>query len=136
MSRAFQLSEGQLQCFAGLKEKGHSAETVLPFTKEADAREEPTVVRAGEAPLRIYKNEYDKPKVSYWPVNSSCVIKDGDPRITDLEQMMESIDENELDKIPPTFAGSLSSLGDPFLTADEASSSSKDDPSSADKDDQ
>ena len=50
------------------------ARDVLPFTQEADAHLENTWVRAGGAPLRIYKNDYDKQPTSYVPDRPSCRI--------------------------------------------------------------
>lgn len=122
-----------------MKEIGASAETVLPFAKGADARTELTFGRVGEAPLRIYKNEYDKPPVSYWPAPSSCVIKEGDPGFASFEKAIETIKEKGWDKGPRTASGILQSqpsLGIAHPTAEDASSSSKDDPLLASKDDQ
>lgn len=102
--RIFQLSEDQIEHFAALKEVGGSAETVLPFAKESDSRTENNFVRVEEAPLRIYKNEYDKPPPSSWP-RYSCVIKQGDPGFASFEETMKAIEEIGLDQIPPTFSG-------------------------------
>lgn len=67
-----QLSEQQLKSFSGLSGAGAGAETVLPFVQEPDAHVETIWVKVGEAPLRIYKNEYDKtPPVLMFPL-SSC----------------------------------------------------------------
>ena len=68
----------------------------LPFTKEAGARIENTWVRAGEAPLRIYKNEYDKPPVSYRPEPPRCVISQDTwfPR-TDKEHEWDGLDSQK-----------------------------------------
>ena len=104
--RTFQLSENQIEHFAGLKELDGSAETVLPFAREADARTEKSFVRVGQT-LRIYKNEYDKPAPSDWPTRSSCVIKQGDPndpRAASLEEAMKFVKEQGWDK-KPTFSG-------------------------------
>lgn len=46
----------------------------LPFTQEADALLVDTWVRVGEPPLRFFKNDYDKPPVSYVPKRPSCII--------------------------------------------------------------
>ena len=46
----------------------------LPFTQEADARIVNTCVRVGDPPLRYFKNDYDKPPVSYIPKRPSCTI--------------------------------------------------------------
>lgn len=78
-SYAFQLSENQLKSFVDLGITGEAvkipgAENVLPFAKDPDARTEPTYVTAGEAPLRIYKNEYDMPPIEYAPEESGCVV--------------------------------------------------------------
>lgn len=136
-SRAFQLSENQVECFAALSESTASVETILPFAKEADARTERTFVRAEEAPLRIYKTEYDKPDVFNWPTRSSCIVRAGDPGAASYDAMMKRIEEKGLDKTP-TFSGDISSFS-PLLnlssTAEETSSSSKDDPLSGNKND-
>ena len=100
-ARAFQLSENQLKCFAKLgiaddAAKLANTETVLPFAKEIDARTELTFVREGEAPLRIYKNEYDRPPVSYAPSNQNCVITH-DER---LENAMKIVQEKGWNKQP------------------------------------
>ncbi|CAF9929375.1 MAG: hypothetical protein ALECFALPRED_004305 [Alectoria fallacina] len=102
--RTFQLSENQIEHFAALKGLDSSAETVLPFAREADARIEKSFVRVGQT-LRIYKNEYDKPAPSDWPTQSSCVIRQGDPRAASLEEAMRFIKEQGLDKKSPTFSG-------------------------------
>ena len=109
---------------------GNPAEIVLPFAKEADARTEKTVVRVAEAPLRIYKNEYDKPPVSHWPARSSCVIMEGDPGAASFDKAMETIKEKGWDKAPRTapFADFQPPLFSAYPTIDESSSSSKDDP--------
>ncbi len=77
----------------------------------------------GEAPLRIYKNEYDKLAVAHWPVRSSCVVKAGDPGAASFDNAMKIIKENGWDKIDPRTA----------WPEEEASSSSNDDPPSAKK---
>lgn len=136
LSITFQLSEKQLGNFAGLKEKGATAEIVLPFAEEAGVRTESPVVRVGEGPLRIYKNEYDKPPVSHWPVRSSCVIKEGDPGFASFEKAIETIEEKGWDKGPGTASGALQpppSLGSAHPTAEDAS---KDDPLLASKEDE
>lgn len=79
-SHAFQLSEKQLKCFADLGIAGGAAKiagagTVLPFAKDLGARMELTFEEAWEGPLRIYKNEYDIPPVSYCPQSTGCVIR-------------------------------------------------------------
>ena len=38
-----------------------SADSFIPFTQEADAHNEGLWIWPGEKPLRIYKNDYDKP---------------------------------------------------------------------------
>ena len=50
-----------------------SEETLIPFAQEPEAHTVNTWVRAGEAPLRIYKNGYDKPPPSYVPAYDNCV---------------------------------------------------------------
>ncbi len=94
---AFQLSETQLRSFASLgatddAAKSTGVEAVLPFIEEPNARTEPTFVRTGDAPLRIYKNDYDKQPVSYVPKNRHCVIRQGDetdPRAAAWEETMK-----------------------------------------------
>ena len=101
---AFQLSENQLKSFADLGTTGETvktvgAENVLPFVKEPDARTELTFVRAGQAPLRIYKNEYDMPPIE----ESGCVVTE-DER---YERAMKIVQEEGLYKqarrYPPLF---------------------------------
>ena len=78
-SEAFQLSEEQLQGFADLSRpdddaaKTIGAETLLPFAQEPAARTELTFGHVEDPPLRIYKNEYDQPPVSYYPRRRRCV---------------------------------------------------------------
>ncbi len=91
-------------------------------------------MKVGEPPLRIYKNEYDKPFPSNWQARPSCVIKQGDPGAASYERMMEMIVEKGWDKTP-TFNGDISTFSSTLLTAEEASSS-KDDSPSASKPDQ
>ena len=98
-SQAFQLSEKQLNSFADLGAADDVAnipyaDTVLPFATEPDARTELTFVKVGEAPLRIYKNEYDKQPVSWLPEYSSCVITE-DER---MEKAMKIVQENGWNK--------------------------------------
>ena len=98
-AHAFQLSQKQLKCFADLGIAGDaakiaSAEAVLPFVKETDARIELTFARVGEAPLQIYKNEYDKPPLSYPPLNSDCVKLQDEK----FDEAMKIVKENGWDK--------------------------------------
>ena len=77
-SQAFQISEKQLQDFADLSRPGDAAktigaETLLPFAQEPAARTELTFGHVEDPPLRIYKNEYDQPPVSYYPRRRRCV---------------------------------------------------------------
>ena len=139
---AFQLSEKQLKSFADLGIADGVAnipcvDTVLPFAKESDARTELTFGRVGEAPLRIYKNEYDKPPVSYLEEVPSCVIPADDIR---MEKVMKIVEENGWDKEPltyPPFPGFLQANvfpGNANLSRDGASSSSpKEGPPSANR---
>ena len=127
-SYAFQLSEKQLKRFASLGVAGNAAtfagaETVLPFAKESDARTELTFGKAGEAPLRIYKNEYDQPPVSYLPEGGSCVITQDDR----LEKAMKFVQE-----MYPALFQDRPSLRDAYLPS-EGASSSKEGPPSASK---
>ena len=78
-NKAFQLSEKQLQLFADLSRpsdaaKNNKAKTLLPFAKEPAARTEFTFAHVDDAPLRIYKNDYDQPPVSHSP-RANCVIR-------------------------------------------------------------
>lgn len=141
-SCAFQLSEIQLQDFADLSRASDvdgsvGADTRLPFFKELNARIEPTFVRVGEAPLRIYKNEYDKYPVSFIPKRPSCVITEGDPRAASMKEAMRFIKEIDRDKptgTPSRPFQSQPSLWSAYPTPEEASSSSsRDDPSPANK---
>lgn len=98
-NHAFQLSENQLQGFANLGIADNAAgiagaETLLPFAKNPDARTELTFARAGQAPLRIYKNEYDRPPFSYVPLQQNCVIRHDEG----LEEALRVIKENGWDK--------------------------------------
>lgn len=69
------------------------AREFLPFTQEADAQMENTWVRAGEPPLRIYKNDYDKPPTSYIPERPSCRI--------DFDEAWKIIEEKGWNKLDP-----------------------------------
>lgn len=57
---------------AGYTINSPSAETFLPFAQEPAARREPTFITIGEAPLLIYKNEYDQQPPEF-PERPSCV---------------------------------------------------------------
>lgn len=121
---AFQLSEQQLKSFAGLGIAGNvdkptDAETILPFVKRPDARTEPTFVRLGEDPLRIYKNDYDKQPTCPIPRNQSCIIKADSELGKKMERMMNSLHED----YPALFQHPPSSQ-DAYLARDAASSSS------------
>ena len=134
-SSAFQLSENQLKSFANLGSRGDapnptSAETILPFAKEQDARTESIISVLGRPPVRIYKNDYDKQPVTVAPRTQGCVIKRGDPRFPSMENMMKVVVENELNRAPTnpqTIARSEPSLQNTSSPADDAASSSKDD---------
>lgn len=69
------------------------ARDVLPFTQEADAHLEYTFVRAGEPPLRIYKNDYDKQPTSYIPERPSCRIP--------FDEAWKIIEEKGWNKLDP-----------------------------------
>ena len=124
-SRAFQLSIGQLERFANLGRPGDAArsvdaETVLPFAEEANARTEFTFRSRGEPPLRIYKNEYDKPPFWGLPVRKSCVIRKGDPRFESWEETMKIVKEKGWVKEPSDQSNAASSSkGDPHATKDK-----------------
>lgn len=139
---AFQLSEKQLKSFAdlGITEGVANipcADTVLPFAKETNARTELTFVRVGEAPLRIYKNEYDKQPISYLEEVPSCVIPADDER---MKMAWKIVEENGWDKEPlayPPLPGLLQANvfpGNADPSRDGASSSSpKEGPPSANR---
>ena len=134
---AFQLSDRQLQDFADLSRVSDAdgsigAGTLLPFSKELNARIEPTFTRKGEAPLRIYKNEYDKYPVSLLPKRPNCVITEDDPRGASMKELMKTIKEKGWDTL---YRPVQASPWDPNLNPKEASSSSKDSPSRANKED-
>ena len=74
---------------ASLKDVRISAETVLLFTKEDDTRTEKNIVRVGEVPFRIYKNEYDQDPASDWPAHSSCVVRQGDPGAASFDKAVD-----------------------------------------------
>ena len=134
---AFQLSEKQLKIFADLGIAGGTAnsanaETILPFTKEPDARVEPTFATMGEAPLRIYKNEYDKPPAPFYPKRMNCVIT-ADER---FDRAMKIIEEKGWDREPRTYPALFQdrpSIRDAYSAGDGAASSSKDGSPSANK---
>lgn len=133
---AFQLSQNQLTDFMNLGRAGDSvtksnAETVIPFNKEPDARTEYTSTRVGEPPLRIYKNEYDKPPTSLWPKRPSCIIKRGDPRAAYIEETIKMVEEKGWDKHHPNGL----SLRDAFSPANASFSSPKEDPPSVNEKD-
>ena len=102
-TQAFQLSDTQLEHFAQLRQahdvaKGVSAETLLPFTKEPNARVEPTNVEMGQPPLRIFKNEYDKPRPMLPLPKRKCVIRGGDkndPRAAKMEEVVAAIKRHD-----------------------------------------
>ncbi|CAF9935560.1 MAG: hypothetical protein ALECFALPRED_006476 [Alectoria fallacina] len=139
---AFHLSENQLKCFANLGRAGDvakiaGAETVLPFAKEPDARIEPTFVRAGEAPLRIYKNEYDKPPVSHLPAYEEKCVKTGDEGLGVLfDEAMRIVKEKGWDQYSrtnPALFELQPSVRDAYSARDEASSSKEGSPSATKK---
>lgn len=135
VAHAFQLSEKQLNCFAdlgitGVAAKKTGAETVLPFAKEPDARIELTFVRVGEAPLRVYKNEYDKPPLWYPPLHSGCVERQDEI----FDEAMKIVKEKGWDKEPrthPALFQDRPSLRDAYSASDGTSFSSKDGSDSA-----
>ena len=51
--------------------------------------------------LRMYMNEYDRSRVSYWPAHTSCVIKQGDPRAASFDKAMKIIKTIGGDQQPP-----------------------------------
>ena len=107
-THAFQLSQNQLKCFANLSIRGDAAKTVggdqvLPFAQEPHARKECTFVTdEDEAPLRIYKNEYDKQPVAPAGMNSNCVVKMDSKEGKRGEETMRIIEEKGWNKPPPT----------------------------------
>ena len=88
----------------------------------------------GEAPLRIYKNEYDKPPVSFPLVERNCVIKEGTEEGIKMEKIMKIVEENGWDKEARTYP--VLFQNNPILrewhSAGDGASSSKDDASSKD----
>ena len=93
------------------------ARDVLPFAQEADTHFENTWVRAGEPPLRIYKNDYDKPPVSYVPDHPSCRIS--------FDETWKIIEEKGWNRLDPKSYHATASRtaqgqsGDTDLRADE-----------------
>lgn len=72
---------------------------MLPFAKDADARTELTFVKLGEPPLRIYKNEYDKPPASLLPEPCLVIMQDDTTgRYERLDEMIRTVKENGWDK--------------------------------------
>ena len=142
-THAFQLSEKQLSSFSDLGMTGGAArgidpQSLLPFAKGHNARTEPTVIRNGEAPLRIYKNDYDKPPVAYITEQPRCVITEDDPRAASLENAMNIVEENGWNRAPtnpqmvPQYGQSLRDI---LCPGDDSASSSKDDAPPANKKD-
>ncbi|KAF6227183.1 hypothetical protein HO133_008625 [Letharia lupina] len=132
-ARAYQLSEQQLKSFADLgiagdAAKSAGAETVLPFAKEPDARTELTFAKVGKAPLRIYKNEYDQPPVSYLPEDPGCVKMGDGESGAKFDDLMKFVQEKGWDRAPtyPAPFESQPSLRDAYSARDGASFSSKD----------
>ena len=132
-SRAFQLSEKQLQCFADLRRPGDpakniGAETTLPpFVQEPAARTELIVVTAGEPPLRIYKNEYDQPPVTLYPKRRKCVNRQlpvSVPETMDIARKRERMDQARTHHFGPLPVSPSTGKNAPL---------SKDDQPSADK---
>ncbi|CAF9930845.1 MAG: hypothetical protein ALECFALPRED_004741 [Alectoria fallacina] len=77
-SRAYQLSSQQMARFSDLSNPHSaaqlpSAESVLPFTQEVDAHTERTWTWTNGRPVRIYKNDYDKPPPACY--SDHCVMK-------------------------------------------------------------
>lgn len=129
---AFQLSEAQLTSFADLAATDRattlaSAGSILPFVKEPEALTVPTVTGMGEAPLRIYKSEYDKPPPILRLPEENCVVMQGDendPRAASMEKAWRDVREKFPELLRPET--------DPQDTKSSASgpSSSKDGPPS------
>ena len=93
-SQAFQLSEKQLECLVDLSRPGDpakniGAESLLPFTQEPGARTEPTFAHVEDLPLRIYKNKYDQPPVSYLPKSHKCVYFDEEGSAASVREAKE-----------------------------------------------
>ena len=142
-SSAFQLSENQLKSLANLGSAGGastpaSAETILPFAKEQDARTEFIISELGRPPVRIYKNDYDQQPATVLPPRQSCVVMKGDPRFASMENVMKVVKERGLNRAPtdpqiaPRSGQSLQNTSSP---ADDAASSSKDNKPTANKKD-
>ena len=96
---AFEISRKQLNSFTSLgvpdpSAKSSSAEAILPFAKEPDTRTKLAYVRAGEGPLRIYKNHYDKPPIAYISEETDCcVFGQDDERAAPLEYAFKRLKE-------------------------------------------
>ena len=142
-SYAFQLSESQLKCFASLGSASDapnpaSAESVLPFAKEQEARTESIISKMGGPPALIYKNNYDKQPLTVVPPTQSCVVMKGDPRFASMENIMKVVVKNGWNQAPtnPQMApGSGQSLQDASSPPEDAASSSKNDASRTNKKD-
>lgn len=119
--------------------KPSSAGAILPFAKEPDARTELAYVKAGEGPLRIYKNDYDKPPTAYISKESDCVFREDDKRAAPIEETIKRLKEgyyqDALAADPNPSASQISFYGAATGVAEQtpSSSSSKDDAPSADK---
>ena len=97
-SHAFQLSAQQITRFSSLgksEDIAHLPHVVdfLPFTREPGAHMKKTWVRPGEAPVHVYKNDYDMPPPSnrptrpratncYWPILESKPLTVEEPHST------------------------------------------------------
>ena len=147
---AFQLSDKQLKSFASLgtadkAARAPDAVTVIPFVKEKFTRTEHTYVTNQSTPLRIYKNEYDKPPVCPWLMSTKCVVRLGDksdPRAAIMEKAMKEVprlmkefEQDQERHKQAALSQSESSLEDTSSPADgPASSLKKDEPSTNKKD--
>lgn len=99
VSYAYQLSSQQIACFSRLSKPEHTAqlpkaEPLLPFAQEPYTQIKNTWVRAGESPLRIYKNEYDKPPPSYIPARPSCVQSQDEGKLVSFDEAVKIVKEN------------------------------------------
>ncbi|KAF6230551.1 hypothetical protein HO133_004895 [Letharia lupina] len=102
----YQLSSHQIACFSTLskpKEAGQlsGAENPLPFTQEPNAHLENTWVRKGEAPLRIYKNDYDKPPPSWVPAHPSCTQTHDEGLLVSFDEARGIVKEKGWDRLEP-----------------------------------
>ena len=106
VSYAYQISSRQIACFSDLGKSENarqllSAESPFLLPQEPNARIEKTWVRAGEAPLRVYKNHYDKPPPSYASAAPSCVQRHDEGIPVSFDEAMMIVKEEGWDTLKP-----------------------------------